>query len=77
MVRNDTLPTFNPRTCKSVGVRQLIYDKIIAVVGESAGGHGFPRPNPVSIRREYIRSRLDIGWCMKTLQKMKLLGAEC
>ncbi len=31
------------------------------VVGESAGDHGFPRPNPVFIRPEYPRLRLPAG----------------
>jgi len=40
------------------------YVKIISVVGEYAGGHGFQLPNPVSIHREYPRLRLRVGWCM-------------
>ncbi len=48
-----------------------------AVVGAYAGDYGFPLPNPVSIHREYPRSRFRIGWCMQTLQKMKILGVEC
>ena len=30
----------------------------MAVVGESAGGQGFPRPNPVSIHREYLNEHI-------------------
>lgn len=39
------------------------------VVGEYVGDYGFPLPNPVSIHREYPRSRFWIEWCMQTLQK--------
>ncbi len=42
---------------------------MVPAVGEYAGGYGFPLPNPVSMHREYPRSRLWIGWCMQTLQK--------
>ncbi len=41
----------------------------MSAVGEYAGGYGFLLPNPVSMHREYPRSRLWIGWCMQTLQK--------
>lgn len=41
----------------------------MSAVGEYAGGYGFPLPNPVSMHREYLRLRLQIGWCMQTLQK--------
>ena len=41
----------------------------MSAVGEYAGGYGFPLPNPVSMYREYPRSRLWIEWCMQTLQK--------
>jgi hypothetical protein len=30
----------------------------MAVVGESAGGQGFSRPNPVSIHREYLNDHI-------------------
>lgn len=45
-------------------------------VGDSTES-GFRRPNPVSIRREYPRSRLRVEWRMQKLQKMKILGAKC
>src|SRR3989344_5447560 len=51
--------------------------KLSAAVGEYAGDYGFPLPNPVSIHREYPQLRFWIEWCMKTLQKMKLLGVKC
>ena len=45
------------------------FDRIKPVVGEYAGDHGFSLPNPVSIHREYPRSRFRVEWCMQTLQK--------
>ncbi len=46
-------------------------------VGKYAEDYGFPLPKPVSIRREYLRPRFQIEWCMQKLQKMKILGMEC
>ncbi len=51
--------------------------KMRVEVGEYAGDYGFSLPNPVSIHREYLRLRFRVGWCMQTLQKMKLLGMGC
>ena len=43
----------------------LICDRIKMAVGEYADGYGFPLPNPVFIRREYLRLRLKIERCIK------------
>jgi hypothetical protein len=48
--------------------------KCMTVVGEYAGDYGFWLPNPVSIHREYLRSRLQVEWCICILQKIKILG---
>jgi hypothetical protein len=39
------------------------------VLGEYASDQGFWLPNPVSIHREYLRSRFQVEWCIQKLQK--------
>jgi len=46
------------------------------VVGEYGSDYGCFLPNPVSIHRECSRLRFRTEWCMKTLQKMKILGVR-
>jgi hypothetical protein len=46
------------------------------VLGEYVGDYCFLLPKPVSIRREYLRLRFQVEWCMQKLQKMKILGAR-
>jgi len=46
-------------------------------VGEYAESYGFPLPNLVFIRWEYLWSRLGVEWRMKDFQKIKILGIEC
>ena len=38
-------------------------------VGEYEKDYDFFLPKPVSIRREYLRLRFQIEWCMQKLQK--------
>ncbi len=45
-------------------------------VGEYVGGQGFPLPNPVSMHREYPRSRLWIEWCMQLFKKQRYLARD-
>lgn len=66
-------PFINSRKWKD-GRVVLFYANLISVVGEYVGDQGFRLPNPVSIHREYLRSRFQIEWCIQKLQKMKILG---
>lgn len=45
------------------------------VLGEYVSDYGCLPPNPVSIHRECLRLRLQAEWCMRALEKMKILGA--
>src|SRR3989338_3207107 len=49
---------------------------MVPAVGEYAGGQGFPLPNPVSMHREYPRSRLWIEWCMQLFKKRRYLARD-
>ena len=42
----------------------LLFATMKAAVGEYAGGYGFPLPNPVSLRPEHLRLRLEMEWRM-------------
>ena len=48
----------------------------MSAVGEYADGYGFPLPNPVSVHREYLRLRLQIGWCMQLFKKRRYLARD-